>query len=157
MKKKSQGKVIVRKNREPKLEDVEVDHDRPSKTALRLKRLAESQRKYSSVSDILADHKYHYRNYEPDGLQKLLKKEKQNYGSEYCYVNKMYPYAKGGELFIDEPESEEELIVCEKKLELLNKLGVRYLVIKPRTTLEENLLQLEEIDSDLDGPKRRLA
>jgi len=58
-------------------------------------------------------------------------------------VEKFYPYAQCGPLYVDEPIKEWELKECAEKIPLMKALGLRYVVIKPHMTLFEALEQLE--------------
>lgn len=58
-------------------------------------------------------------------------------------VDKYYPWAEGGALFVDEPVTAEEEKMCEKKAPFLKKEGLRYLVIKREMTEAEARAQVE--------------
>ena len=61
------------------------------------------------------------------------------------HIEKYYPYAEGGPLYIDEPVKEWELQECAEKVPLMKKLGLRYVVLKPHMTMFEALEQLGEM------------
>jgi hypothetical protein len=64
---------------------------------------------------------------------------------DYRFVTKMYPYAKNGVLFVDEPRNEPQAHVAYEKQKQLKKLGYRHIVIEDDTTLFDCLEQLGEI------------
>lgn len=63
----------------------------------------------------------------------------------YRFVTKMYPYAKRGVLFVDEPRNENEVLSAYHKQKQLKKLGYRHVVIERDSTLFDCLEQLGEI------------
>lgn len=84
-----------------------------------------------SISDQVAGHGLSYRNYYwPGG--------KQAFPSDFRmhHVDKFYPFAQGGPLFVDEASQKEHRDLKAKK-EIMEKLGHRYLIIQPNMTLLE--------------------
>ena len=57
-------------------------------------------------------------------------------------VDKYFPYAVGGPLYIDEPKSNAEIEQCLKKAEALKAEGARYAYIGPDMELDDVLVQL---------------
>lgn len=66
--------------------------------------------------------------------------------------SKFFPYAKGGALYIDEPEIEDDVTNCKRKAEAMKKEGLRYCYIPPTPQVvggeyadprEEAMAQLE--------------
>ena len=62
---------------------------------------------------------------------------------EFQTVDKYYPLAKGGPLFVDEPQDEGDIEICKKKAAAIRKHGGRYLYITQTTDLFEVMKQLE--------------
>lgn len=91
-----------------------------------------------SISDIVANSKFYYVNwYYPEGRKEWPQH------NNLRHVQKMYPYAEGGPLLVDEPRLPYEFINCEMKAKVLKRLGYRYLVIRPKMTVEEAMMELE--------------
>lgn len=57
-------------------------------------------------------------------------------------VDKYYPLAEGGPLFVDMPKLKEDEADCNKKRIFMQRAGFRYLVITKRTDLYDAQLQL---------------
>jgi hypothetical protein len=92
----------------------------------------ERRSKLSSVSDRLAGSTFHYRNW-------YFKEGKEAFPQHVNlrYVGKMYPFADGGPLLVDEPRFDFEVERCEMKKKTLLSLGYRYVIIKPNMSLLE--------------------
>lgn len=90
-----------------------------------------------SISDTLANDKFHYVNYPVPQLR-------QNFYDKpsVWHVDKMYPYAQGGMLLIDEPLTPEEIDLCELKEVVLKRAGLRYIAILPDMSLAEAMITL---------------
>lgn len=58
-------------------------------------------------------------------------------------VDKHYPYAVGGPLFVDEPVTKEEVALCEIKRKAMVSEGLRYLVVTKDTTEADARAQLK--------------
>lgn len=100
----------------------------------------ERRSKLGSVADRLAGSTFHYRNwYYKEGKEKFPQHD------NLRYVSKMYPYAEGGMLLVDEPRFPYELERCNAKKEVLLKLGYRYLIITQSMTLSEAAEVLNEL------------
>lgn len=84
-----------------------------------------------SLADQIAGHFFFHRGYYWPGC-------KQAFPNNLLmqHVDKFYPMAEGGPLFIDEVEAADNRNF-EVKKEVMKKLGHRYLVIKPNMTLLE--------------------
>ena len=72
------------------------------------------------------------------------------------YVDKYFPYAKGGPLLIDEPRYADDLKKCERKAPHLYALGFRYVVIKPQMTMHEAVMELERCQAGLQSKTQLL-
>jgi hypothetical protein len=64
-------------------------------------------------------------------------------------VNKFYPNAKGGPLYVDEPNDEQNATRCYEKQTKMRKLGLRYVVIEKNMGLYDVQMQLEESERNL--------
>lgn len=64
--------------------------------------------------------------------------------ADFRYVNKMYPNAKGGPLYVDEPITERDMLRSYARQKIIKKLGLRYIVIEKDSTLEDCWVQLGE-------------
>jgi hypothetical protein len=53
--------------------------------------------------------------------------------SKLWHVDKFYPYAKDEPLFVDEPRFDYEILRSKQKAEVLEKIGVRFLILKNGT------------------------
>lgn len=60
-------------------------------------------------------------------------------------VEKYYPYAKGGPLLVDEPNTEREVTACQEKAKILKSLGYRYLILQSDVDEFEARQMLEAI------------
>ena len=58
------------------------------------------------------------------------------------FVDKMYPYAESGPLFVDEPRSLDEKAMCEEKRKVLADAKVQYLVINENMTATDCIQEL---------------
>jgi hypothetical protein len=103
--------------------------------------ILERRNKLHSMSDKIANSNFYYLNwYYPEGRDEWPQH------NNLRYVGKMYPYAEGGRLLIDEPRHSYEFEACEAKRPVLKKLGYRYLVIKPEMSIEECLEELATLE-----------
>jgi hypothetical protein len=85
-----------------------------------------------SIADRIAGSTFHYRNwYYPGGREEFQQNEKLR------YVEKMYPFAEGGQLLVDEPTHQFQIDACELKRKFLQSKGFRYVIIRPNQTLEQ--------------------
>lgn len=85
-----------------------------------------------SIADRIAGSTFHYRNwYYPGGREEFQQNEKLR------YVEKMYPFAEGGQLLVDEPTHQFQIDACEMKRKFLQEKGFRYVIIRPNQTLEQ--------------------
>lgn len=85
-----------------------------------------------SIADRIAGSTFHYRNwYYPGGREQWPQNEKLR------YVDKMYPYAEGGQLLVDEPTHQFQIDACEQKKKFLQDKGFRYVIVRPRMSLED--------------------
>lgn len=57
-------------------------------------------------------------------------------------VDKYYPHAKGGPLLVDEPETDRDAVMCERKRAVCRTEKLRYIVIKKDMTENEAMDQL---------------
>ena len=64
-------------------------------------------------------------------------------------VDLYFPYAKGGPLWIDEPCLSPDVIDSEERKKVMEKMGLRFLIVKPKMTYEDCMTELLEIDARL--------
>lgn len=124
-------KVILRK--EPPTTRLESEG---SKVISKIEAIARKSNLYST-SDKLAQDKMYYVNYRWRNTDQF------NPDRKYFYVDKYYPFAVGGPLFIDEPHHKDEFARCEKKAIEMRELKLRYIYVIPEKPIEELLNQLE--------------
>lgn len=62
------------------------------------------------------------------------------------FVDKYYPYAVGGPLYVDEPTTEYKMIKAYEKQKILRKMGLRSLVIE---SYGKNDMALKDLNSSL--------
>lgn len=103
-------------------------------------RKSDAKKHFSSMSDRLAEDTLFYRNHKWAGADKYFPNKDQHI---MRIVSKFYPYARGGELLIDEPNNEAEMIFAYEKQKFFkqNKLGFRHVVIEPNDTKLDLLLE----------------
>lgn len=58
-------------------------------------------------------------------------------------VDKFFPYAKGGALFVDEPRSKRDEEHCQRKAKAIHEEGQRYVYLLSEMNLDEAMQQLE--------------
>ncbi len=119
MGKRTKGNVIM---------NLEVEEITP-KESFTLSRGASEVQEYKSLAERVAEDNLYYRNYYyPGGKQAFP------FHQRLHMVDKYFPYAKGGPLFIDElTRVDDESIFKEKEL-TMKTLGHRYIAIKPGMT-----------------------
>lgn len=89
-----------------------------------------------TIPDQIADHPICYLNhYWPGGREAFRASQKMQ------MVDRFYPMAKGGALFVDE-EHDKDQRDFKAKREVMQKLGHRYLVVTPTMTMMEAMEQL---------------
>jgi len=59
------------------------------------------------------------------------------------YVDVFYPHAKGGPLYIDQPNNDWEVAMCKRKYEVLRKLNIRYVYMTSTCSENEAMALLE--------------
>lgn len=95
----------------------------------RLKAAAIRSRQFGSIAERFANDKHFQRNHIWPGAKEAFPTNKKMW-----YVDRYFPYADGGPLFVDEPTRlslETEKDNFELKKEIMKKLGHRYVVIRP--------------------------
>lgn len=96
-----------------------------------------------SIADRISGNVFHYRNwYYPGGREAFEQDDRLR------LVDKMYPFAEGGQLLVDEPTYPYQIENCERKRAVLKKLGFRYVIIRPGQTLQQ---VIEEFLYELDN------
>lgn len=81
---------------------------------------------FQSLAETVAQDAFFYANYYYEGGREIFENE-----PKLQTVDKYFPWAEGGPLFIDEPELPYQLDMCNKKSEVMKRLGHRYLILKP--------------------------
>lgn len=117
--------------------------DEQREDELRHKRLierSENLNKFVDLSNTLAESSFYHRNWKWIGAD-------QHYPNHPLMrtVAKYFPHAKGGPLYIDEPVLKEDIDACYIKQKVMKKLGYRYVVREPDSTLEHMLQQLGDL------------
>jgi hypothetical protein len=80
---------------------------------------------FSSLAEKIAGDKLYYKNYYyPGGRESFMETRGQT-------VDKFFPYAEGGPLFVDEVSRLENPELFEKKTKMMEHLGHRYVAILP--------------------------
>lgn len=122
------SRSIVRKGK-PKSAP-EVDQDKPPKK----RRVVEL-----SIADRIAVDRFYFLNqYYPGGKEAFPGNNRMQVTTKY------YPYAQGGKLYVDEPVTDFLIVECRRKIPVMRKNGVRYVLIEPDMTLEQALVQMGE-------------
>lgn len=104
---------------------------------------------FPTVAEKLAKSSIYYRNwYYPEG------KDTFPYDLRMRYVEKMFPYANGGILLVDEPRSEAEFTECENKAKILRELGYRYIIVSEHSEFYELAVELEDLDKKCLGTRQ---
>jgi len=94
----------------------------------KLQALAKRSRSFNDLAEVLAQDKYFQRNH-------IWSKTAFPFNEKMQYVDKFFPYAEGGPLFVDEPQrTVTDLSIYEAKAEAMKALGHRYICIKPGMT-----------------------
>ena len=94
----------------------------------------------------LAERVAHHRLYERNKHVGMLKEAHPNRPHLWT-IDLYFPYAQGGALFIDEPALPPDVKESEMKVETLRKMGIRFLIIKPKMTYEDCMTELLGMDT----------
>lgn len=106
------------------------DHNTPA-TKRALARV-DARQDLITIADKVAGEPLYFRNYKFPGANKAYPDD---IDAHMRYVTKYYPYTDAGKpLFIDEPQTEREILQCYEKQKVIRKLGFRHLVIEPSRT-----------------------
>jgi hypothetical protein len=114
------------------------------KKEFRRKRMVEVEMEFHSIPDKLARSKFFYVNYQ--WKQRPITDARQ----WFYYVDRYYPHAEGGPMFIDDPKTEEEINRCKEKAIALLSEGKRYVYILRKQSVDEILSQLEGVTNVVD-------
>lgn len=125
------GKVITRKANQYAVPRSEADE------AMIRQAKYESRRNLVTVPEKIAENK----NYEMNAIIWQLK-EKYPQDSDMFHIEFMYPWAKGGPLYVDFCNFDDEIKKCEKKAEVMKIIGLRYLIMKPGMTEDQARAQI---------------
>lgn len=133
------------------IEDVKIkDQDEMTPEHARALRRAEVRQKFVGVPDQYAETNFFFRNYLYKDAHKLYP-DSQN--ADHRFVDKCYPYAKGGLLLVDEPRSEIALKRAKDKHSHLVRMGIRHVVYEDEMDLFD-LAKQEEDDGMVNGNQR---
>jgi len=113
----------------PDAEEKKEESAKNSARGKRIKAAAERSREFRSLAEHLAQSKLYYVNHIWPGA-----KEAFPFHPDLRMVDRYFPYAEGGPLFIDEPQRSDNLEEYKPKVEAMKKLGHRYLLLKPGMT-----------------------
>ena len=116
------------------------DKDTPEHERLIAK--VDARHRALAIADQIAESAVWFRNWKYPGADKLYPLD-----PYMRFVDKYYPYAKGGPLLVDEPATELEYRKSLEKQVVLKRAGFRHIVIRmlPATSLYEAREQLGEV------------
>lgn len=121
------------------------ESDEESETAARrMKQSVAKVERFSKISDEIAQSDHWIRNEPIPFALELFPAI--NHDWKMRYSDLYYPkVGKNGNIWIDTPGSQIELMMCEKKLEAYRKKGVRYTYIKDNEDASAALMRLDPI------------
>lgn len=118
-----------------------TDKDQPQVLAEREAEI--KSRRLSLLELITKSSFYHLHHPWPNG-KKIFSRE-----PDMARVDRFYPYAEGGALYVDTPKLQPDIDKCDKKRPLMLKQGLRYIVVEPGKGEMEIRKQLEEVDAQI--------
>ena len=132
------------RGRKKKFDDPTADHtpDQPHPALKSVQRISKEQ--MESVHNQLAEDFQYFRNELVECLA-----EEFPYDRDLQYVDRYYPNAKGGPLYIDSPQTKYEEEACQKKAHSMLGAGLRYCFILPGEYLEDVLKRFERVLDDV--------
>lgn len=95
----------------------------------RMMAMARRSREFESMAERIAQDKLFYRNHVYQGAKNAFP-----FHLALQMVDKYFPYAEGGPLYIDEPGRTADLDFYKEKVAAMKTLGHRYVLIKPGMT-----------------------
>lgn len=110
-------------------EEKKEKQEKASVQERKIQAIAKKSRELLTVAEKIAQDKFCQRNHRWPGGQQAFP-----FNSKMHYVDKFYPYAEGGPLFVDEPTRKDDLEQFKLKEEAMKELGHRYLLLKPGMT-----------------------
>jgi hypothetical protein len=95
---------------------------------------------YDSVGAQVAQSGYFKRNF-------MIQDLKDAFPGQYRMwsVSKSFPYAHDGLLLVDEPTNKHELAMSKEKAVVLKKAGFKFIIIEKGTSVEDALMELENL------------
>jgi len=135
---KSTNKISQKVIQRPNVTGVEFTVEDPEKeqkkeaaaesarASAKVKAIVKKARSFDGIAETIAQDKFFQRNHIWPGSKQAFP-----FQPKMQTVDKYFPYAEGGPLFIDEPTRKEDLKEFSPKIEAMKKLGHRYLLIKP--------------------------
>jgi len=122
-------------------EGIQVTRDTMSAAHRRALQKYESKQEFIYPVERIAGHKLFIRNTKFPGADSAYPEVQY---ALYRFVDKFYPYALGGPLYVDEPKNEQESYRAYEKHKVMLKLGLRHIVVEKDSTYEHLLEQLGE-------------
>ena len=113
-------------------EDTHEKQEKKAKEAARESKvhaIAARSREFNTFAERIAQHKLFYKNHIWQGAREAFP-----FHPALRMVDRYFPYAEGGPLYIDEPSRVDDLKQYEPKIDAMKKLGHRYLLLKPGMT-----------------------
>ena len=99
--------------------------------------------RFLTVEDNLADDCVYYRNEKVACLEAQFP-----YDKDMIYVDRYYPHAKCGPLYIDSPATRAEQSKCEQKAHVMLDAGLKYAFILPGEFLEDVIKRMGHVLAD---------
>jgi hypothetical protein len=139
MAKKVSGRTVRRKKSasSPEATTARLETDKDQDTAKHKARLSRSK-EWRSLAEELAKDKLYYKNHYYPGNKEFMRDH-----PRMRFVDRYFPYAKGGPLYVDEPMDKDEIALCEKKRDFMKEHKLRYVIIEPKAEFQSLFEQLE--------------
>lgn len=106
----------------------------------RLDAKIERKKELVTLPEILAQHKFYYRDWLWDQDRKSFP-----FDPELRHVELYFPYAEGGPLLIDQPTNKQEQEECNKKKDKVLDKGFRYLAIHQKMDINKAMEALDSL------------
>lgn len=110
-------------------EEKQEKKERSSAQERKIQAIAKRSRELLTVAEKIAQDKLCQRNHIWPGAKQAFP-----FNNKMQTVDKYFPYAEGGPLFVDEPTRKDDLEMFKLKEEAMKELGHRYLLLKPGMT-----------------------
>lgn len=130
----------------------EVDTHKMDKETSEHKRAllkADLRKEFVTLAEQVARSKICFRNYKYQGADQLYPRL---IDASQRFVDKCFPYAKGGMLLVDEPKSDKQIVLAREKHDKLVSKGFRHLIIiEGETTYYDAMMELGDDLDELDN------